>query len=94
MQIDEKLIKHVAKVARLNLTETEIKEFLPQLKEILDTFSKIQEVDTKKTEPSFQPVELKNALREDIVKKSISQEDALKNTQHKKDGYFKGPKVI
>jgi aspartyl-tRNA(Asn)/glutamyl-tRNA(Gln) amidotransferase subunit C len=94
MQIDEKLIKHVASVARLNLTETEIKEFIPQLKEILAAFSEIEKVDTKDTEPSFHPVELKNALREDIVKESISQEDALKNTVHKKDGYFKGPKVI
>ncbi|MBT4351498.1 aspartyl/glutamyl-tRNA amidotransferase subunit C, partial [archaeon] len=43
MNVDEKLIKHVAEVARLELTKEEIKEFLPQLKEVIDSFSQIQE---------------------------------------------------
>jgi aspartyl-tRNA(Asn)/glutamyl-tRNA(Gln) amidotransferase subunit C len=94
MKLDKSLIKHVAEVARLNLTEQEIKEFLPQLKEILDAFSKIQEVDTDNVKPSYHAVEMKNALREDKPKKCLDNETALKNTEHKKEGYFKGPKVI
>ena len=94
MKIDKALIKHVAQVARLNLTEKEIREFLPQLKEILGAFSKIKKVDTKKVKPSYHVVELKNALREDIPKKCLDNETALKNTKHKKDGYFMGPKII
>ena len=50
MDVDEKLIKHVSKVSRLELTKEEIKEFLPQLKEVLNTFSQIQKVDTKNTQ--------------------------------------------
>ena len=42
----------------------------------------------------MQPVELKNALREDIEEKCLSQEEALSLTEHKKDGYFKGPKAV
>ncbi len=94
MGIDKELIKHVAEVARLDLTEKEIEEFLPQLKEILAAFSQIQEIDTENTKPSFHPVVLKDSMREDIPKASLSNEDTLKNTQHKKDGYFKGPKVV
>jgi len=94
MQVDEKLIKHVAAVARLNLTDEEVKKFLPQLKEILNAFSKIDEVDTKGVRPSFQPVDLKNQLREDVEKECLSQEEALANSEHKKDGYFKGPRAV
>jgi aspartyl-tRNA(Asn)/glutamyl-tRNA(Gln) amidotransferase subunit C len=94
MEIDRALIQHVAEVARINLTESEIKELLPQLKEIIKAFSEIQEVNTDNTEPSFHPIQLKNALREDRPKESLTNELALRNTKHKRDGYFKGPKIL
>lgn len=94
MRVDEELIKHVAEVARLNLTEAEIKKFVPQLKEILNNFSEISKVDTKGVKPSIQPVELKNVMREDKIGSCLTQEEALKNTEHKKDGYFKGPRAV
>ncbi len=94
MEFNEELIKKIAANARLNLTEEEVKKFLPQLKEIMEFFSTIDEVDVKDEKSSFQPVSLRNALREDEVKPSLSQEMALANTKHKKEGYFKGPKII
>lgn len=94
MGVDSKLIEHVADVARLKLTKQEIDEFLPQLKEIINAFEKIQKVDTKNTQPSFHSVPIKNALREDIPKKSLSLDTALKNVQNKKNGYIIGPKAV
>ena len=94
MEFNEELIKKIAANARLNLTEEEVKKFLPQLKEIMEFFSTIDEVDVKDEKSSFQPVSLRNALREDEVKESLSQEMALANTKHKKEGYFKGPKIV
>jgi aspartyl-tRNA(Asn)/glutamyl-tRNA(Gln) amidotransferase subunit C len=94
MKVDKELLENVARLARLKLTPAEIKKFQPQLKEILDAFSKLDEVNTKDTEPSFHPVELKNQMREDKEEAVIGQEKALKNTKHKKDGYFKGPKAV
>lgn len=94
MEIDRKLLEHVAEVARLKLTEKEIKKFLPQLKEALEFFSQLQEVNTDNVKPSFQPVELKNVMREDKEKQCLSQEEALSLTEHKKDGYFKGPRAV
>lgn len=93
MEIDDALIQDVAKVARLSLTKEEIQTFKPQLKEILDFFSKIADAKVDE-DPSFLPVDLKNVLREDNPAACLSQEDALKNTTHKKDGYFKGPKAV
>ena len=94
MKVDQELIKKVASNARLNLTSSEIKEFLPQLKEIIKAFETIQKAPTSKIQPSYQPIEFKNKTREDIVTPCLPQETALSNTKHKKDGYFKGPKAI
>ncbi len=94
MKIDKEVILKVAENAKLKLTEQEKKEFLPQLKEVLEFFSHIDEVDTKGVEPSIQPVKIRNVLRQDKAKKSLSQEEALANTQHKKDSYFKGPRAV
>ena len=94
MEIDRELLEHVAEIARLKLTEEEIKKFLPQLKEVLEFFSQLKEVNTDNVKPSFQPVELKNVMREDVAKECLSQDDALSLTEHKKDGYFKGPRAI
>lgn len=94
MEINKELITKVAKNARLSLSDEEIKEFVPQFKEILKTFSEISKVNTDNIKPSFQPIELKNKLREDIPKASVPTEELLKNTKHKKDNYFLGPKAL
>jgi len=91
--VDKQLLLRVADNARLNLSEPEIKKFLPQLREILEAFSKLDEIAVSNEEPSFQPIKLTNVMREDKVEKCLSQEEALKNTKNKKDGYFLGPKV-
>ncbi|MFH1256861.1 MAG: Asp-tRNA(Asn)/Glu-tRNA(Gln) amidotransferase subunit GatC [Candidatus Diapherotrites archaeon] len=93
-KIDRELLEAVARNARLKLSEKEIAVFLPQLQEVLHAFSKLDELDVKKEKPSFQPIPMKNVLRKDTVSKCFSQEEALSLTKLKKDGYFKGPKVL
>ncbi len=92
--IDKKTLLRVADNARLKLSGKEVEKFLPELEEILKAFSKIDEVSVSDEMPSFQPVRLKNVFREDVPKKGLSQQDALSNTKHKKNGYFLGPKVV
>ena len=94
MEITKKVVRKVGQVARIRLTGNEIDQFTPQLKEILQAFSLIDEVDTSDTKMSIQPVEIKNALRDDKVGECLSVEDALRNTSHKKENYFKGPRAI
>jgi aspartyl-tRNA(Asn)/glutamyl-tRNA(Gln) amidotransferase subunit C len=93
MKVDEELIRHVARSARLDLSAAEVGEFLPQLKDILTTFSEISKVDTEGIEPSYHPVGIKPHARKDSPKISRISEDALKLGLHK-DGYFRGPRVI
>lgn len=94
IKVDEILLESVARNARLNLTDSEKKKFLPQMKEILEAFSKLDELNVENVKPSFQPLPLQNVWREDKAGKCLTQEEALSNTKHKKDGYFKGPKVV
>jgi len=90
----ESVIDKVAKVARLELTEAEKKKFERDMDDILKAFSTLDKAKTDGIEPAFQPIETKNALRDDVVEECLSQEDALSNTPHKENGYFKGPKVV
>jgi len=94
MQVDKKLIENVAKVARLNLTDSEIEKFAPQLDDVMQAFSSLQQIDTQGVVPSFHPIPLQDAVREDTLGECLSQEEALSLTQHKKDGYFRGPKAV
>ncbi len=94
IHVDKELLTHVADVARLRLTDEEIEKFIPQIEEILEQFSLLSKVDTDGCEPSFQPVKLKQALRGDIPNECLTQEEALSNSKHNKDGYFKGPKAV
>ena len=93
-KIDAGLLAGVAKNARISLTESESRKFLREMQEILAAFSKIDEADVEKTRPSFQPIELKNVMRDDAAKKCLTQEEALSNTRHREKGYFRGPRVV
>lgn len=86
LSIDE--VKHVAKLAKLNLSNDDIKKFQKQLTEIVEFVGKLQEVDTKDIEPTSQVTGLENVFREDIIKSSLSQTDVLANAPRKHNGYF------
>ncbi|MAG20008.1 Asp-tRNA(Asn)/Glu-tRNA(Gln) amidotransferase GatCAB subunit C [archaeon] len=94
MQINKELIQKIAQNARINLTDKEIKEFIPQIKETLKTFSELDKINTDDTKPSFQPLEINNIFQEDTEEPSLPQDIALSNTKHKKNGFFRGPKAL
>ena len=94
MRVKRDLILRVAAMARLNLSDEEIDEFLPQLNEIIAVFEKLNEIDTNNVEPSFHPVKQENVLREDVPEDCLDTVQALANSKHKREGYFMGPKVV
>ena len=58
-------------------------------------FKKLDDLDTSNIEPTTHPIEgLKNVFREDIPWKSLTNEEALQNAEHKKDGFFKAPRIL
>ncbi|MBS3136011.1 Asp-tRNA(Asn)/Glu-tRNA(Gln) amidotransferase subunit GatC [Candidatus Woesearchaeota archaeon] len=94
MKIDEDVVNKVARISRLNLSKSEVERFTPELKEILDSFSRISEIDTKGAKMSIQPIDVRNNSRDDKPGKCLSADDALRNSAHRKDGYFRGPRAI
>ncbi len=94
LKVDRTLLLRVAKNAHLELTEAEIKTFLPQFEEILSAFEKIGKVNISGVAPAFQPIPLSNRFRGDEVKPGLSNAEALQNAVHKDPPYFKGPKAM
>jgi aspartyl-tRNA(Asn)/glutamyl-tRNA(Gln) amidotransferase subunit C len=88
-------IDHLAKLALLDLSEEEKERLSKQLGDIVSYFKKLDSLDTNNIEPTTHPIEgLSNVFREDEPWESLSNEEALKNTKHKQDGYFKAPRIL
>ena len=92
MKITEETVKHVAHLAKIELSAKEVKKFQKDLTDILAAFKTLDEAPT--AEPSFQPLPMENVQRQDIPEHCLPHETALKNTKHKEKGFFKGPKAI
>lgn len=92
--VDQKTVKKVAELARITLSPQELKRMEKDFNEILKAFAILEKVKTDKVKPSFQPIEIKNVTRKDVVEASLSRKQALANTKNKEKGYFKGPRVI
>lgn len=86
MKID---VSHIAKLANLPLAKEEEKKFEKQLGEILSYFEKLNKVETENVESTSQVTGLENATREDKPVPSLPQEEVLKNTKQKQNGFFK-----
>ncbi|MBI5392037.1 Asp-tRNA(Asn)/Glu-tRNA(Gln) amidotransferase subunit GatC [Candidatus Woesearchaeota archaeon] len=94
MEMNKELVLRIAKNAKVQLTDAEAKEFVPELKEILSAFDQLNEVDTKNTKLSLQPTEMQSWLREDKETGCVPTEKILQSTIHKKQNYFVGPKAL
>ena len=72
--ISKKEVQHVAKLARLGLSQEELNKTGKELSSILDYFKLLDELDTSQIPPTFYPVPLKNIMREDKVEKKDKEE--------------------
>jgi aspartyl-tRNA(Asn)/glutamyl-tRNA(Gln) amidotransferase subunit C len=93
-KVDRETVKKVAEIARITLSEDEVKEFSKDMEAIMYAFKDIQSMDTAKVKPTFQPIETKNVMRDDEIEASLDQLDALNNAEQKEKGYFKGPRAV
>lgn len=82
-------VSRVAKLANLPLSDEEKKKFEKQLEETAAYVEELERVDTKGVEPTSQVTGLENVTREDEIKPSLSQEEALKNAKSTHNGFFK-----
>ena len=95
MAIDNDLIRHVARLARLELTDAEVELYRAQVSAILQYAELLKELgDLSKVEPFIYPAESANVMRPDESRRSPSKEDALKNAPEHTADYFVVPRVI
>jgi len=92
--IDEAQVRHVAKLARLELSDEEVALFAGQLGAILQYFHQLQEVDTTGVEPMAHPLPVTNVLREDEPGPTFDPGTALANAPQREGSFFKVPPVL
>ncbi|MDE2025603.1 MAG: Asp-tRNA(Asn)/Glu-tRNA(Gln) amidotransferase subunit GatC [Patescibacteria group bacterium] len=87
-------IKHIAKLAEIPITAEEGKKLEKELEATLEHVDRLREINTANVVGTNEVVELVNVLREDEIKPSLSQEDALKNAKKIYNGLFVVPIII
>jgi len=94
MKIKADEIRHVANLARLDLSDSEVEDMTGQLGKILAYVDKLGEVETKDVAPTTHALEVYNAFREDEAADSLPRDVALANGPRQNGEAFVVPKVI
>jgi aspartyl-tRNA(Asn)/glutamyl-tRNA(Gln) amidotransferase subunit C len=89
--IDREQVLHVARLARLRLSDEEVSRMQGELSTILDHIEKLNELDLDGVEPTSHVVEIENVLREDVPRPSLPRETALEQAPDAAAGGFRVP---
>jgi aspartyl-tRNA(Asn)/glutamyl-tRNA(Gln) amidotransferase subunit C len=84
-------VLHVARLARLDLTEAEIERFQEQLSAILEAVGKVAELDLTEVEPMTHPLDLSNVWAADEPRPCLPVEEALANAPEREGDFFRVP---
>lgn len=93
MALTHKDVVHVAKLARLSLTDAETHAFTEQLSRILEHVESLNRLDTREVPPTYHAVALDNVLREDKPHQSLDRAKVLSQAPESEAGCFKVPKI-
>jgi aspartyl-tRNA(Asn)/glutamyl-tRNA(Gln) amidotransferase subunit C len=91
MAISRDEVLHVARLARLALTDEEVERLGAQLNAILEAVGKVSELDLEGVEPTAHPLDLVNVWAEDDPRPSLPVDEALGNAPDREGGFFKVP---
>jgi len=94
MKLSREEVLHIARLARLGLTEAEITRLSEQLSNILENFEILQQVNTTDVPPTAQSVTLQSVMREDEVAPSLPAEDILANAPRREGDCFRVRAVL
>jgi aspartyl-tRNA(Asn)/glutamyl-tRNA(Gln) amidotransferase subunit C len=87
-------VEHVAHLARLALTESEIEELTGQLGGILDYAAQVSALDLADVAPTAHPFPLVNVFRADVVRPGVDREEVLAQAPAAEDGRFRVPRIL
>ena len=94
MSVTPEQVRHIAKLARIAMSEEEVEKLAPELNNILGWVEQLGEVDTDGVEPLATVIEQKLRLREDAVTDGDCRDAILANAPDAEHGFFAVPKVI
>lgn len=92
--IDKKTIEHIAKLARLQVSEADAAKYSDDLSKALKNFEQISKIETNGVEPLLTPSEIQAFWREDAAKKEFTAEEMTANAPDKLGNLFKVPPVV
>jgi aspartyl-tRNA(Asn)/glutamyl-tRNA(Gln) amidotransferase subunit C len=91
MGISRDEVLHVARLARLQLSDDEVAKFQKQLSDILEAISKVSELDLADVPPTAHPLEIENAWAEDVPRPCLPLDDVFANAPDRDDDHFRTP---
>jgi aspartyl-tRNA(Asn)/glutamyl-tRNA(Gln) amidotransferase subunit C len=94
MSVDPTTVRHIAKLARIAVSDAEVAALAPELSNILGWIEKLQEVDVAGVEPMTAVIPNTLRLRDDVVTDGNRQSEILANAPVAEHGFFAVPKVI
>ena len=94
MKLTRDEVLHIARLARLGLTEDEVDRFQEQLSNLLEHFETLQQVDTGNVPPTAQAIDLQNVMRDDTVAPSLSADEVLANAPRQEGDFFRVRAVL
>ena len=94
MKLTREEVLHIARLARLGLTEAEVDRLSEQLSNILENFEILQQVDTSDVPPTAQSIDLQNVMRNDEVAPSLPSSEILTNAPRKEGDFFRVRAVL
>ena len=92
--ISEDDVRHVARLARLDVTDDEVALFAEQLGAVLDHARDVEALDTSDVPPTAHPLPLVNVLRDDLVRPSLDRDEVLAAAPEAEDRRFKVPRIL
>ena len=94
MSVNADQVRHVAKLARIAMSDAEVEKMVPEFNNILKWVEQLGEVDTDGVEPLTAVIDNELRLRDDVVNDGNVRDDVLKNAPDAQHGFFAVPKVI
>jgi aspartyl-tRNA(Asn)/glutamyl-tRNA(Gln) amidotransferase subunit C len=94
MKLERDAVLHIAKLARLGLTEAEVERFSDQLSDIITHFDALNAVETEGIEPTAHTLPLRNVMTADQARPSMAQEEVLQLAPSTDDGYLRVRAVL
>jgi aspartyl-tRNA(Asn)/glutamyl-tRNA(Gln) amidotransferase subunit C len=87
-------VANLAKLARIEMTETELDDLSAELAVILNAVARVSEVATSEIAPTSHPLPLVNVFREDLTRPSLTADEALSGAPAQEEGRFKVPQIL